>query len=170
MFVRILKDAHDEGIIDLRRRGNDFEVARAADAVPVADQLALSERKATPPAPQPAPSTAGPRFGMGPRGAGSRGRPSAPPPELFNVGVVDIAEPVAPAAASVPTSTNGGPPAEPRGRRSKGRGRAKAAANAAPSAEATESGAPTAKAKRGGAKKAAPRGGARAKKGAQSEG
>jgi hypothetical protein len=34
MFVRILKDAHDEGIIDLRRRGNDFEVARAAEGVP----------------------------------------------------------------------------------------------------------------------------------------
>jgi OST-HTH/LOTUS domain len=46
MFVRILKDAHDEGIIDLRRRGNDFEVARAADAVPVADQVAKNDQAA----------------------------------------------------------------------------------------------------------------------------
>ena len=40
MFVRILKDAHDNGIIDLRRRGDDFEVARAAEAAPVAEQVA----------------------------------------------------------------------------------------------------------------------------------
>src|SRR4029078_5426460 len=31
MFIRILKDAHDGGVIDLRRRGDDFEVARAAE-------------------------------------------------------------------------------------------------------------------------------------------
>ena len=165
MFVRILKDAHDEGIIDLRRRGNDFEVARAADAAPVAEQLALSEQKATPPAAQPAPSATGPRFGMGPRGAGSRGRPSAPPPELFSVGVVDIGEPAEPAAAaSAPASTNGGPPAEKGTRRPRGRGRANAAATPA-TTDAAESAAPAAKAKRGGAKKTTRRGGARAKKG-----
>ncbi|HEY6829310.1 MAG TPA: NYN domain-containing protein [Gemmatimonadaceae bacterium] len=166
MFVRILKDAHDEGIVDLRRRGNDFEVARAADAAPVSEQLALSEQKATPPASQPTGATLGPRVGMGPRGAGSRGagsrgRPSAPPPELFSVGVVDIAEPAAPVAATAPANTNGGPPSEPRERPARGRGRAKTAA--APAPEATE-GAPVAKAKRGGAKKT-PRRGARAKKG-----
>jgi len=174
MFVRILKDAHDEGIIDLRRRGNDFEVARAADAAPVAEQLAQSEQKATTPPPHATtPAVTGPRFGMGPRGGGSRsaglrGRPSAPPPELFNVGVVDIggSEPAA-TAASAPTSANGGPPAEPTGRRSrgKGRGRAKAAEASSPS-DVTESDAPSAKAKRGGAKKTPRRGGARAKKGA----
>ena len=162
MFVRILKDAHDEGIVDLRRRGNDFEVARAADAAPVAEQLALSEQKATPAAPQPTPATTGPRFGMGPRGAGSRGRPSAPPPELFSVGVVDVAEPAAPTAPSAPANTNGGPPSEPSARPARGRGRGK---TVAPAGQATESGAPTAKAKRGGAKKATRRGGARAKKG-----
>ena len=166
MFVRILKDAHDEGIIDLRRRGNDFEVARAADAAPVAEQLALSEQKATPAAPRPTPTTTGPRFGMGPRGAGPRGRPSAPPPELLNVGVVDIAEPAVPAAASAQASTNGGPPAEKGGRRSRGQGRAKAAAATPAPTDAMESGAPTAKAKRAGAKKTTRRGGARAKKGA----
>ena len=175
MFVRILKDAHDEGIIDLRRRGNDFEVARAAAAAPVAEQLAQSELKATPPAPQAGtPSMTGPRLGMGPRGAGLRGRPSAPPPpELFNIGVVDIAEPVAPAAVSAPASTNGGPPAEPAGRRPRGRGRAKAKASGheTPGAAepASDTAGPAAKAKRGGgpvAKKAPRRGGARAKKGA----
>src|SRR5262249_6149509 len=46
MFVRILKDAHDDGIIDLRRRGNDFEVARAAESGSVADQVAKHEKAA----------------------------------------------------------------------------------------------------------------------------
>ncbi len=46
MFVRILKDAHDEGIIDLRRRGNDFEIARATESGSVADQLAKNEKVA----------------------------------------------------------------------------------------------------------------------------
>ena len=168
MFVRILKDAHDEGIIDLRRRGNDFEVARAADAVPVADQLALSEQKAAPPSPTPsARAVTGPRFGMGPRGSGPRGRPSAPPPELFNVGVVDIAEPAAPPAAAAQASANGGPPSEATGRRSK-RGRG-AKATAPATHDATEPAAAAVKAKRaGGVKKTTRRGGggARAKKGA----
>jgi len=168
MFVRILKDAHDEGIIDLRRRGNDFEVARAAEAVPVAEQLAQSEQRATPTPSQPAaPALGAPRFGMGPRGAGQRGRPSAPPPELLNVGVVDIAAPAASAAsaaASVPGSPNGGPPSEEGGRQSKrGRGRAKVEATAG----GGEAVAPAAKGKRAaGAKKTTRRGGARAKKGA----
>jgi uncharacterized LabA/DUF88 family protein len=170
MFVRILKDAHDEGIIDLRRRGNDFEVARAAEAIPVAEQLAQSEQKATPAPSRPAgPTLGGPRFGMGPRGAGQRGRPAAPPPELLNVGVVDIPTPAAPAAVSASVSANGGAPSEesvPRSRR--GRGRAKAEVTP----DAAEAAAPAAKAKRaGGAKKTTRRGGARAKKGAaQTEG
>src|SRR5581483_1717039 len=65
MFVRILKDAHDEGIIDLRRRGDDFEVARAADAASVADQLATHERAATVAAAPVVPATPAPRLGMG---------------------------------------------------------------------------------------------------------
>jgi hypothetical protein len=177
MFVRILKDAHDEGIIDLRRRGNDFEVARAAAAAPVAEQLAQSELKATPPAPQPSsPSMTGPRLGMGPRGAGLRGRPSAPPPPgLFNIGVVDVAEPAAPVVVSAPASTNGGPPSEPAGRRPRGAGRGGAKAKAGgrettgATAAAADTAGPAAKAKRGGAagaKKAPRRGAARAKKGA----
>ena len=51
MFIRILKDAHDSGVIDLRRRGDDFEVARAAEALPVADQVARADAAAAPPRP-----------------------------------------------------------------------------------------------------------------------
>ena len=32
-FTRILKDAHDADVVDLRRRGDDFEVARAEAAL-----------------------------------------------------------------------------------------------------------------------------------------
>jgi uncharacterized protein (TIGR00288 family) len=117
MFVRILKDAHDDGIIDLRRRGNDFEVARAVESASVADQLAKHEKtaiaKAQPPAAAP-----GPRLGMGPRGSGARHRQGAPPPELLAVGVVDEPAPKA-VAAHVEEETNGGPPAT-RGKRTRG--------------------------------------------------
>jgi hypothetical protein len=123
MFVRILKDAHDEGIIDLRRRGNDFEIARATESGSVADQLAKHEKVAIAQS-QPPAAAATPRLGMGPRGgggrnrAGARGLPSAPPAELLAVGVVD--EPAsAKVAAHVEEETNGGPPA-PRGKRTRG--------------------------------------------------
>ena len=97
MFVRILKDAHDAGVIDLRRRGDDFEVARAAEAAPVAEQVARADAAAAPP--RPTPQAATPRLGMGPRGAGgrARGRLDGPPPELLSLGVVE--EPAPPAAA-----------------------------------------------------------------------
>ncbi len=110
MFVRILKDAHDEGIIDLRKRGDDFEVARAAEAAPVSEQLARSEQFAiaasTPPSTSTGPT---PRIGMGHRGGGAgrngvvRGRPGAPPPELLSIGVVQqtASTPPAPSAAPV---------------------------------------------------------------------
>ena len=102
MFIRILKDAHDGGVIDLRRRGDDFEVARAAEGVPVADQVARADAAAAPP--RASLGNAAPRLGMGPRGAGPRGRGrlDGPPPELLAIGVVD--EPV-PTAAATPTET-----------------------------------------------------------------
>ena len=101
MFVRILKDAHDSGVIDLRRRGDDFEVARAVEALPVADQVARADAAAAPP--RPSLGTTTPRLGMGPRGAGGRrsGRHEGPPPELLALGVVE--EP-APAAETVAIS------------------------------------------------------------------
>jgi uncharacterized protein (TIGR00288 family) len=95
-FSRILRDAHDADIVDLRRRGDAFEVARAAAAASVADQLAEREEAAR--AAEPAPVGAPPQpRGMGPRGAPARGRGassrSVPPPDLLMVGVVDGASP-----------------------------------------------------------------------------
>src|SRR4051812_28631386 len=89
MFVRILKDAHDDGLIDLRRRGNDFEVARAVEAASVAEQVASNERAAAAAAAPAIPATPAPRLGMGPRAVGGRGRAlGAPPPNLLAIGVV----------------------------------------------------------------------------------
>ncbi|MGE5099331.1 MAG: NYN domain-containing protein [Deltaproteobacteria bacterium] len=175
MFVRILKDAHDEGLIDLRRRGNDFEVARAAEAAPVSEQLARHETAATSTA-TPATVPAAPRLGMGPRGARARGagplrgRPGAPPPELLSIGVVEEDVPVViPAVREThAVSTDNGAAPSPRGKRGRGpRGRGKtgratpAASAAAVTAAAPPSPAP-AKAKRGRA--VAKTGGPRAKK------
>jgi len=172
MFVRILKDAHDQGIIDLRRRGDDFEVARAVEAAPVSEQLARNEQ-ATAAARTPAPTsgTPAPRIGMGPRGAG-RGRPGAPPPDLFSVGVVEEAPaPPAPAPAALPVappSENGNAASaeEPRARGRRGRGAKKTPSPERAAPEAVHAEPPAAKAKRGRepAKKSAGR--ARAKKAA----
>ena len=97
-FPRILKDAHDNDIIDLRRRGDDFEVARVAEAESVAAQLA---KTAISNAPAPSATVAPPR-GMGPRGAGSTrgrgGRPGAPPPDFLSIGVVGMSSSAAAAA------------------------------------------------------------------------
>jgi uncharacterized protein (TIGR00288 family) len=140
MFVRILKDAHDEGLIDLRRRGDDFEVARAAEAAPVAEQVARADQAAAPvPAKQDLKAGA-PRIGMGPRGGSRlRGRPGAPPPELLSVGVVEDA-PMIEAVPERPLPTdNGGAPAKAPKRSRGGRGRGK---KVAPSASAASSHAP----------------------------
>ena len=160
MFVRILKDAHDAGVIDLRRRGDDFEVARAAEAPPVAEQIARADAAAAPP--RPAPSATLPRLGMGPRGAGGRGRArlDGPPPELLSVGIVD--EPPAAVAAvdtpqpsvsdvaEMPSATPAPAPepepkAEPRpargGRKRGGRAAATPPVNEAPTPRATRAGA-----------------------------
>jgi uncharacterized protein (TIGR00288 family) len=144
MFVRILKDAHDEGIIDLRRRGDDFEVARAAEAAPVSEQLARTEQAAvaasSPPAGASAPA---PRLGMGPRGAGPgragpRGRPGAPPPGLLSIGVVEDSRvaPPPPIEVSV-ASDNGGSPTVAVAKPSRGgRGRGKGAKPSTPATHA----------------------------------
>jgi uncharacterized LabA/DUF88 family protein len=146
-FPRILKDAHDGDIIDLRRRGDDFEVARAAEAEPVSAQLAKKAADNAPAAPSTpaAPRGMGPRGVSGPRGRG--GRPGAPPPDLLSIGVVraassaskpaSIAAPLtSPAPADVPESAppaNGSAPATPKV--AKGRGRRGAAKKAAASAD-----------------------------------
>jgi uncharacterized protein (TIGR00288 family) len=106
-FARILKDAHDAGLLDLRKRGEAFEVTAVSGAPSIADQLAVAEAAHTPPA---APSAPAPR-GMGVRGAPSRGgRPSgkpALPAGLLLLGMVEeptpvaVAEPVSEVAAEV---------------------------------------------------------------------
>ena len=175
MFVRILKDAHDAGIVDLRRRGDDFEVARAAEAAPVSEQLARTEQAAVAASAPPATSSApAPRIGMGHRGAGSRGRTGAPPPNLL-IGVVEEAAPKsAHAAPEISTSSdNGAPPAEhkapSRGRRGRGKSAAKAAPRETTKAAAEHAAAPAEKpaAKKNRGRSAAKKGGgARGKKNA----
>jgi hypothetical protein len=96
-FSRILRDAHDADVIDLRRRGDDYEVARAVAAAPVAQQLnaaaaarGTTDSSAAPTAPV---SPALPR-GLGVRSARRGGlgvRAASPPPDLLSVGIVDTA-------------------------------------------------------------------------------
>lgn len=145
-FQRILQDAHDGHLLDLRRRGDSFDVARAA-AQPIAEQLAEREQANTPP-----PSNGGPvaprgiasRGVMANRGRGGRG---APPPELLMVGVVSAAPKppiatvpaVAPAAPSAPpvTATPVVAPAAPEPKKGRRPAAKKAAApKAAPKASA----------------------------------
>ncbi|MEJ7809858.1 MAG: NYN domain-containing protein, partial [Gemmatimonadaceae bacterium] len=159
-FVRILRDAHDADLIDLRKRGDDYEVASAVRAQPIAQQLQEAEAIA---APQPDPSQAGRsaanaaalRRGIrqrGPTGRGGRG--GVLPPELLNIGVVeefvpmptsaavpdtaaDASEPnIVPSAedlASEPESQPARParPARPRGGRGRSAGKATAGARGA---------------------------------------
>ena len=92
-FIRILQDAHDADVIDLRRRGSDYEVAPAAPSTSVSDQLVAAEP------PKPAPAAPSAPTGMGARGSGPgrRGRGRGPigarvgivPPDLLSVGVVE---------------------------------------------------------------------------------
>ncbi|MEO7458011.1 MAG: NYN domain-containing protein, partial [Gemmatimonadaceae bacterium] len=100
-FPRILKDAHDNDVIDLRRRGDDFEVARVSEAESVAEQLAKSavaNAPAAPAASAPIPRGMGPRGGAGPRGR--NGRMGAPPEGLLSIGVVGMASSAQPAPAA----------------------------------------------------------------------
>jgi uncharacterized protein (TIGR00288 family) len=95
-FLRILQDAHDANLIDLRRRGADYEVAPAAAETPVSEQLAAAE-----PPKVAAPSAPSMPTGMGARSAPSRGRGrgpigarvGTPPANLLSVGVVETSRP-----------------------------------------------------------------------------
>jgi uncharacterized LabA/DUF88 family protein len=103
-FPRILKDAHDADVIDLRRRGDDFEIARAAEAEPVSAQLARSAAVNAPAAPTvaPTPRGMGPRGVSGPRGRG--GRSMTPPAGLLSIGVVGPASNAAAQATPAPAA------------------------------------------------------------------
>ena len=96
-FIRILQDAHDADIVDLRRRGDDYEVAPAAPPTSVSEQLSASEPAKT--VTQTIPSVP---TGMGARSAPpSRGRGRGPmgarvgivPANLLSVGVVETHRP-----------------------------------------------------------------------------
>jgi uncharacterized protein (TIGR00288 family) len=126
-FTRILKDAHDADVVDLRRRGDDFEVARAEAAPSVSDQLA----KAQPPAVKPADTNATPsRPSLSIRGrvTGPRGRiPSALPPELLSLGVVSSPSRVSFDDGVDAAAQEAPPPPPPAKRAARKRGRAAAA-------------------------------------------
>jgi uncharacterized protein (TIGR00288 family) len=94
-FARILKDAHDAGLLDLRKRGEAFEVTAVSGAPSIADQLAVAEAAHKPVV---APSAPAPR-GMGVRGAPGRGgrvtaKPTLPS-GLLLLGMVEEPTPVA---------------------------------------------------------------------------
>ncbi len=101
-FIRILQDAHAGDIIDLRKRGNDYEVDLASSAAPVTEQLAANAPATKTPGPTATPARAGsvPR-GRGPTG-GKRGEI---PADLFSVGVVPSWD--TPAAATSVTEPEG---------------------------------------------------------------
>lgn len=101
-FTRILQDAHNADIVDLRRRGNDFEVSPAATVDTIADQLLsnVAEQKESEAAAAGA-ATARPARGMGPRGIPSRGfgkKGGEIPADLLSLGVVSFVSPSAPKA------------------------------------------------------------------------
>jgi uncharacterized LabA/DUF88 family protein len=91
-FIRILQDAHDADIVDLRRRGDDYEVAPAAAPTSLSDQLAAGEPPKVIAAAAAAPAGAPPRGALPGRGRG-RGpigaRVGIVPPDLLSVGVVE---------------------------------------------------------------------------------
>ncbi|HJP58788.1 MAG TPA: NYN domain-containing protein [Gemmatimonadaceae bacterium] len=106
-FIRILQDAHDANIVDLRRRGDDYEVARAAAAAPVTEQLASTEpvRVSTTPEQTASGGSRLPAIGRG-RGRGPIGaRGGNVPPELLSIGVVETARP-APEPVTEPSVAN----------------------------------------------------------------
>ena len=127
-FTRIMRDTHDAGAVEVRRRGDSFEVSRVEGSVSVADQLSAAEVQAKAEAP------AAPAVAPAPRGVGAaRGLPAKGargakvPPQLLLLGVVDDTPAPAPAAAAATTKAD--EPAAPGKRR---RGRKPAKAEAAP--------------------------------------
>ena len=139
-FTRILKDAHDSDIIDLRRRGDDFEVRPAVVAAPIGAQLGAAAIANAPP---PAPSAPAAPRGMGARGGGGRmqrgSKMSALPVDLLSVGVVDydapISAPISPVPAVVPPAAVAPVPVSPPAASSPARGRKGTAKKAAPAAK-----------------------------------
>jgi uncharacterized protein (TIGR00288 family) len=96
MFVRVLRDAHDSNVVDLRKRGDDWEVAPAAEAAAIADQL-QSSTPAPPPSQAGRSAAAAASFRRGIRARGRRVSGAVElSPELLSLGVVDFGAPVVP--------------------------------------------------------------------------
>ncbi len=113
-FARILRDAHDGDVIDLRKRGDAFEVASVTGVASVADQLEVKEaaHQAAAAQEKAANTVVVPR-GMGHRGAPARGgrggfggKPAGAMPNLLLLGVVDDT-PAAAAAEAKPARRSG---------------------------------------------------------------
>jgi uncharacterized protein (TIGR00288 family) len=160
-FQRILRDAHDNNVIDLRKRGDDYEVSIAAAAAPIADQLKEAAGEAgaieaaggiDSQASRSAAAAQSLRRGIRGRGASGRGG-AAVPPELLMLGVIDDGTQAPAAAASqeqpeaeAPAAEAAPAAAKKRGRR---RGGAKKAAATSSSEDATAAPAAKKTAKRG---------------------
>jgi len=141
-FTRILRDTHDAGTVDVRRRGDTFEVSKVEGTASVSDQLSAAEAQAKAEAPVAPAVPAAPRgVGAGRTLPAKGGRGSKLPPSLLLLGVVDDAPAAAPTAEVTASSDE---PAK-KGRRGR-RGGAKSAAS--PVAEAPSTTSPP-KAKRG---------------------
>ena len=159
-FARILRDAHDADEVDLRKRGDAFEVAAAAKAPSVAAQLHVKEAalKAAADKITAANAPVVPR-GMGPRGAPPRGgrsgfggKAAVLPPDFLLIGVVDDAAP----AGSAKLDKTANPASAPKlqaAPKPKGRAAARPKAKAPSEADGEESKPKRARAPR--AKKAA---------------
>jgi uncharacterized protein (TIGR00288 family) len=151
-FARILKDAHDAGLLDLRKRGEAFEVTAVAGAPSIADQLAIAEEAHKPVVKPGAPA---PR-GMGVRSAPARGgRASAKPAipaGLLLLGMVDEPMPAEEPADSpaVEAQADGAEEAPKKAPKAKKKAAAKKS-----SGETSLNGKPAAKAKKPRAKKKA---------------
>lgn len=150
-FSRILRDTHDAGVVDVRRRGDSFEVARVEGTVSVADQLTAAEAQAKadappPPAAAPAPRGVGAARGLPPKG--TRGGAKVPP-SLLLLGVVDDTPAVT--AAPVVEAPAEGEPKKAKGAR---KAPAKPKAEKAEKAEAKPKKAAKPRAKKGAATEA----------------
>ena len=99
-FTRILQDAHDADMIDLRRRGDDYEVARVVPTPSVGAQLTSAAMAANHPgtggqsaaSATPAPATPA-RLQSRAGRAGFGKKLGEAPPSLLSVGVVDFGIP-----------------------------------------------------------------------------
>jgi hypothetical protein len=102
-FHRILRDAHDADVIDLRKRGDDYEVAASSTAPALTEQLRSAE---LPSATSAGTSVTPPLMRRSVRGRGRGPAPRDLPPELLSLGVVELTPsspvPVAPPAPPAP--------------------------------------------------------------------